>query len=89
MVLFVHGPPPDPRCRFSRRAISLVDAHREEYEVVDVLGNADAYRSVLREFGGWETTPQVYVDGDFVGDADVLASLADREALASTLGSRP
>ncbi|PSQ16637.1 glutaredoxin [Halobacteriales archaeon QS_8_69_26] len=85
VVLFTHEVPPDSRCRFSRQAVALVDAHREEYAVVDVLGEADAYRSALHDRSGWATIPQVYVAGEFVGDGDVLAALGDRDELAETL----
>jgi len=85
VVVFLNDDDGVPNCRFSRRALSLVARHREEYATVDVGAAPEAYRSVLADRTGWVTVPQVFVDGEFVGDGDVLADLEDRDRLASTL----
>ncbi|MFB6138508.1 MAG: glutaredoxin, partial [Halobacteriaceae archaeon] len=36
---------------------------------------------------GWETIPQTFVDGEFVGGSDVLAELDERGELAETLNA--
>ncbi len=43
------------------------------------------YRSVLEEKSDWETIPQTFVDGEFVGGSDVLAELDERDELAETV----
>ncbi|MFB6136915.1 MAG: glutaredoxin family protein, partial [Halobacteriaceae archaeon] len=67
VVLFMKGTPLMPQCGFSRRALGLVDQLREEYETVDVLDALDAHREALEAHSGWETIPQTFVDGEFVG----------------------
>ncbi len=87
VVLFMKGSELRPRCGFSRRALALVDAHCDEYVAVDVLDALEQYRTALKEYSDWETIPQAYVDGEFVGDSDVLAALDERGELAATLAA--
>ncbi|WP_121822994.1 glutaredoxin family protein [Halostella salina] len=85
VVLFMKGTELMPQCGFSRRALGLIDQHRDEYETVDVLEALDEYRDALEEHSGWETIPQTYVDGEFVGGSDILAELDERGELAAEL----
>jgi len=85
VVLFMKGTPLMPQCGYSRRALGLIQQHREDLETVDVLPALDAYREALESHSGWETIPQTYVDGEFVGGSDVLAELDERGDLAAEL----
>jgi monothiol glutaredoxin len=87
VVLFMKGNPLMPQCGYSKRALGLVSNHREEFETVDVLPALEAYRTALAEHSGWETIPQTFVDGEFVGGSDVLAELEERGELAETLAA--
>jgi len=87
VVLFMKGTALMPQCGYSRRALGLVDQHREEYETVDVLESLDEFRVALDRHSGWETTPQTFVDGEFVGGSDILAELEERGELAETLNA--
>jgi monothiol glutaredoxin len=87
VVLFMKGTELMPQCGYSRRALGLVSTYREEFETVDVLEALPTYREALEEHSGWETIPQVYVDGEFVGGSDVLAELDERDELAATLNA--
>jgi monothiol glutaredoxin len=85
VVLFMKGNRLMPQCGYSERALGLLSEHREEFETVDVLPALPAYREALSEHSGWDTIPQVFVDGEFVGGSDVLAELDERGELAATL----
>lgn len=87
VVLFMKGNELMPQCGYSRRALGLVKQYREDVAVVDVLESLDEYRVALEEHSGWETIPQVFVDGEFVGGSDVLATLEERDELADTLAA--
>jgi monothiol glutaredoxin len=89
VVLFTKGDELMPQCGYSERAIGLVRRYREDAEVVDVLQNLDAFREALASHSGWETIPQAFVDGEFVGGSDVLAELEERGELAETLNADP
>jgi monothiol glutaredoxin len=87
VVLFMKGNRLMPQCGYSARALELIGDHVETFETVDVLPALDAYRDALSERSGWETIPQTFVDGEFVGGSDILAELEERGELAATLGA--
>jgi monothiol glutaredoxin len=85
VVLFIKGNRLMPQCGYSKRALELVSQYREEFETVDTLEALEEYRAALEEHSGWETIPQTYVDGEFVGGSDILAELDERGELEATL----
>lgn len=87
VVLFMKGNRLMPQCGYSKRALELIGQHVSEFETVDVLPALDQYREALSEHSGWETIPQTYVDGEFVGGSDVLAELDERGELAASLNA--
>ncbi|CAM2850878.1 MULTISPECIES: glutaredoxin family protein [Halobacterium] len=87
VVLFMKGTPAAPQCGFSERAIRLISDYRPDVHTVDVLQSTDEFRAALERHSGWETTPQAFVDGSFVGGSDILAELADRGDLADELNA--
>ncbi len=87
VVLFMKGTEIMPQCGYSERALGLIRQYREEVETVDVLESLDEYRAALEAHSGWETIPQTFVDGEFVGGSDVLAELDERGELAAELGA--
>jgi len=85
VVLFMKGTELMPQCGFSRRALGLITQYREDLETVDVLPALDAYREALEARSDWETIPQTFVDGEFIGGSDIIAELDDRGELEDTL----
>jgi monothiol glutaredoxin len=85
VVLFMKGNELMPQCGYSDRALRLIKQHREDVECVDTLESLEEFRVALKEHSGWETTPQTYVNGEFVGGSDILAELHERGELAETL----
>ena len=87
VALFMKGDELMPQCGYSERALGLVRQYREDVEVIDALQNLEAFREELAAHSGWETIPQTFVDGKFVGGSDVLAELEERGELAETLNA--
>ena len=87
VVLFMKGNRLMPQCGYSQRAVELISQHIEEFETVDVLPALPQYREALESHSGWETIPQTFVDGEFVGGSDVLGELEERDELAAELGA--
>lgn len=85
VVLFMKGNQLMPQCGYSANALELIGAHVAEFETVDVLPALDAYREALKAHSDWETIPQTFVDGEFVGGSDILTELNERDELAATL----
>jgi len=87
VVLFMKGTELMPQCGYSRKALGLLSEHRDDIETVDVLQSLDEYRQALEAHSGWETIPQTYVDGEFVGGSDILEELHERGELAETVNA--
>jgi monothiol glutaredoxin len=85
VVLFMKGTELMPQCGYSRKALGLLKEYRDDVETVDVLPALEHFRAALEEHSGWETIPQTYVDGEFVGGSDVLEQLYEDGDLAETL----
>ncbi|WP_049987065.1 glutaredoxin family protein [Halobellus rufus] len=85
VVLFMKGNRLMPQCGYSQRAVNLISQYVEEFETIDVLPALDQFRGALEAHSGWETIPQTYVDGEFVGGSDILAELDERGELEATL----
>ena len=85
VVLFMKGNRLMPQCGYSQRAVNLISQYVDEFETIDVLPALDQYRSALEDHSGWETIPQTFVDGEFVGGSDILAELDERGELEATL----
>ena len=85
VVLFMKGNQLMPQCGYSANALELIGKHVEEFETIDVLPALDAYREALSAHSYWETIPQTFVDGEFVGGSDILTELDERDELEAAL----
>ncbi|MFC7204036.1 glutaredoxin family protein [Haloferax namakaokahaiae] len=85
VVLFMKGNRLMPQCGYSAKALELISQYEDEFETVDVLPALPQFRASLNEVSGWETIPQTFVDGEFIGGSDILAELDERGELESAL----
>lgn len=91
IALFIKGTRHMPQCGYSKKALSLVDHYRDEeaVAVVNTLQNLEVFREALEEYSGRTTTPQTFVEGEFVGGSDILEQMAERGELAEALNADP
>ncbi len=88
VVLFMKGTPQFPQCGFSSAATQMLkSAGCNEFASVNVLADNDI-REGVKAFANWPTIPQLYVDGEFVGGADIMRELAQSGEL-QTMISKP
>jgi monothiol glutaredoxin len=85
VVLFMKGRRGAPQCGFSAAATDRLDALLDDYATVDVLAD-DEIRQGIKEYGNWPTIPQLYVDQELVGGADIVQSMFDSGELHRVLG---
>jgi monothiol glutaredoxin len=86
VLLFMKGTPEMPRCGFSMRVVQTLDALGAEYGAVDVLPALQPLREVTAEIADWQTFPQLYVNGELVGGADIVEEMYESGELAELLG---
>jgi monothiol glutaredoxin len=72
VVLFMKGTAQAPQCGFSSRAVQILNAcGLENIVTVNVLDDAEV-RQGIKDFANWPTIPQLYVNGEFIGGADIM-----------------
>src|SRR5919206_5242967 len=86
VLLFMKGTPEMPRCGFSMRVVGVLEQLGVEYGAVDVLPVLDPLREVTGEISDWRTFPQLYVNGELVGGADIVEEMNESGELAEVLG---
>jgi monothiol glutaredoxin len=88
LVLFMKGNKLMPQCGYSQKALDILGQYYDADDIVteDVLTALDVYRGALESHSGWETIPQTFVDGEFIGGSDILEELHERGELADELG---
>jgi len=75
VVLFMKGTPQMPQCGFSALAVQALQACGvTSFASVNVLADPEI-RQGIKEFANWPTIPQLYVNGEFVGGADILREM--------------
>jgi len=86
VLLFMKGTPEMPRCGFSMRVVQVLDQMDVEYGAVDVLPALQPLREVTTEIAEWQTFPQLYVNGELLGGADIVEEMFASGELAEALG---
>jgi monothiol glutaredoxin len=84
VVLYMKGTRDSPQCGFSARIVQILDGLLPEYLTIDVLSNA-ALREGIKQFSSWPTIPQLFVKGEFIGGADIVAALSESGELEQKL----
>jgi monothiol glutaredoxin len=87
VLLFMKGTPEMPRCGFSMRVVQVLDSLDVEYGAIDVLPALQPLREVTAEISDWQTFPQLYVNGELLGGADIIEEMFDSGELAEALGA--
>jgi monothiol glutaredoxin len=84
VFLFMKGVPALPQCGFSNKVVQILTAYNVEYGSFNVLDDMEV-REAVKKYSNWPTFPQLYVDGELVGGADILTQLHNSNELASVL----
>lgn len=74
VVLFMKGTKNFPTCGFSGRAAQILKACGVNFVDVNVLADPEIV-PVLRDFANWPTIPVLYINGEFIGGADIMTEM--------------
>ncbi len=86
VVLFMKGDRQQPMCGFSAAATNTLNELLPDYHTVNVLEDQDI-REGIKAFGNWPTIPQLYVDGELVGGADIIRQMYGSGELHQLFGA--
>jgi monothiol glutaredoxin len=85
VILFMKGTPEAPRCGFSARTVAVLESLGTPFAAVDILPDP-RIRQQLSALSNWPTIPQLFVKGELVGGADIVAEMYESGELAEVLG---
>ena len=75
VVLYMKGTPQFPQCVFSGAIVQMLQAcGLRDFAAVDVLADPEI-RAGIKAYANWPTIPQLYVNGELVGGADIVREL--------------
>ena len=85
VFMFMKGTPEEPMCGFSAKAVEVLNNGKIKFESFDVYSDEDV-RAGIKEYSKWPTIPQIFVNGKFIGGADILVELAGKGKLGKLVG---
>ncbi len=85
VVLFMKGDRQQPMCGFSAAATNTLNELLPEYHTVNVLDDPEI-REGIKAYGDWPTIPQLYVEGELVGGADIIRQMYGSGELHALFG---
>ncbi|HEV7771701.1 MAG TPA: Grx4 family monothiol glutaredoxin [Conexibacter sp.] len=86
VILFMKGTPEQPMCGFSARTAGALQTLEAPFAAVDILPDP-RIRQELSALSNWPTIPQLFVNGELVGGADIVAEMYESGELAELLGA--
>lgn len=70
IVVFIKGTEQNPECGFSRKLCEFFNERNIIFQDMNVFD--EGYRHWIKEYSGFQTIPQVYIEGKFAGGLDML-----------------
>ena len=86
ILIYMKGTPYEPQCGFSAKTVQILIECESEFSYVDVIENNDV-RVALPKVSDWPTFSQVFVNGELVGGADIIAQMHEAGELKKLISS--
>lgn len=80
LMIFMKGTPDQPQCGFSWRAAEVLKALGVPFGHKNIFDHPD-YLDVLADHSGWETSPQIFLDGELLGGCDIVTEMYEKGEL--------
>jgi len=84
IILYMKGTKDMPMCGFSNSVVQVLNHYGVEYKDVNILEDPNI-RIKLSEHSGWPTIPQLFVQGELIGGADITIELHQNGQLLDIL----
>ena len=84
IVLYMKGTKDMPMCGFSNSVVQVLNHYGVEYKDINILEDPNI-RIKLSEHSGWPTIPQLFVNGELIGGADITLELHQNGQLLDIL----
>jgi monothiol glutaredoxin len=84
VVIYMKGTIDQPMCGFSGRSVQILQSYGVPVKGHDVL-SSEELRQGIKEYTNWPTIPQIFINGEFIGGADIIAEMHEKGELAQLL----
>ena len=84
ILIFMKGTPYEPKCGFSAKTVQALIDCEAKFSYIDILENNDV-RSTLPSISDWPTFPQVFIDGELIGVADIVTQMHEAGELKTMI----
>ncbi|MFO7190148.1 MAG: Grx4 family monothiol glutaredoxin [Pseudomonadota bacterium] len=84
VLLYMKGTPDFPQCGFSAAAVRALSAVGANFEHVNIFEDPEL-REALKQYSNWPTYPQLYVNGELIGGADIILEMYQNGELQQVL----
>ncbi len=74
IILYMKGTKEQPQCGFSNAVVQVLDFYGVDYKDVNIFEDPEI-RVRLSEHSNWPTIPQLFVNGELIGGADIVMDL--------------
>ncbi len=74
IMLYMKGTKEMPMCGFSSTVVNILNMHKVDYEVTNVLEDVNI-RHELSKLSNWPTIPQLFYKGELIGGCDIAVEL--------------
>ena len=74
-----------PYCPFCVKAKTLLNKKKVIYEEIDLSVNPEKFEEMLSKSNGARTVPQIFVNGEHIGDCDHIHDLDQKGELDKIL----
>ena len=78
------GTKEQPQCGFSNAVVQVLNFYGVEYKDVNIFEDPEI-RVRLSEYSNWPTIPQLFVNGELVGGADIVRELHNKGEMIAVL----
>ena len=84
VCLFMKGTPDAPQCGFSMAVSNILKMLEINFKGVNVLENQNL-REGIKTYSNWPTIPQLYINKEFIGGADILREMYESGELTKVI----
>ncbi len=84
ITLFMKGTKEQPRCGFSNAVVQVLNFYGVAYKDIDILVDPEI-RVQLSDYSKWPTIPQLFVNGELIGGADIVLELHEKGEMLEIL----
>ena len=87
ICLFMKGTPDAPQCGFSMAVTNMLKLLEVNFHSVNVLEDQNI-RECIKALSDWPTSPQLYIQKEFVGGCDIVKEMYESGELSKLLESK-